>query len=69
MGPMLFKQCRTTALVKIRAIGKTDGVNAWRELSHWFSASSEADQSALMGMIMHPDKATQGPPEHTPCLG
>ena len=53
-GPLLHKVCRGSEGVKLKAVLKTDGFNAWRVLAFWFQASSMA---LLTTMIMSPQRA------------
>ena len=57
LGPLLHKVCRGSAGVKLKALLKTDGFNAWRGLAFWFQARSTNDTMSLLTMIMNPDKA------------
>ena len=36
LGPLLHNLCRGSAGVKLKAVLKTDGFNAWRVLAFWF---------------------------------
>ena len=49
--------CRGSAGVKLNAVLKTDGFNAWRVLAFWFQARSTKDSMSLLTMIMNPDRA------------
>ena len=46
-----------SAGVKLKAVLKTDGVNAWRVLLFWFLARSKNDSMSLLTMIVDPDRA------------
>ena len=56
LGPLLHKVCKGSAGVKLQAVMKTDGFNAWRVLAFQFQARSTDDMS-LLTMIMNPDSA------------
>ena len=58
LGPLLQTQCKGKAKLKIKALRKGDGVNAWRVLMREYSARSTADSSTLMGLIMKPERAS-----------
>ena len=55
-GPLLYKVCRGSG-VKLKAVLKIDGLNAWRVLAFWFQARSTNDSMSLLTMIMKPDRA------------
>ena len=57
LGPILHKVCKGSAGVKLKAVVKTDGFNAWRVLAFWFQARSTNDSMSLLTMIMNPDRA------------
>ena len=57
LGPLLHKVCRGSAGVKLKAVLKIDGFNAWRVLAFWFQARSTNDSMSLLTMIMNPDRA------------
>ena len=57
LGPLLHKVCKGSAGVKLKAVLKTDGFNAWRVLAFWFQARSTNDSMSLLTMIMNPDRA------------
>ena len=54
---LLHKVCRGGAGVKLKAVLKIDGFNAWRLLAFWFQARSTNDSVSLLTMIMSPDRA------------
>ena len=56
-GPLLYKVCKGSAGVKLKAVLKIDGFNAWGVLAFWFQASSTNDSMSLLTMIMNPDRA------------
>ena len=53
LGPLLHKVCG----VKLKAVLKIDGFNAWKVLAFWFQARSTNDSMSLLTMIMNPDRA------------
>ena len=57
LGPLLHKVWRGSAGVKLKAVLKIDGFNAWRLLAFWFQARSTNDSMSLLTMIMNPDRA------------
>ena len=57
LGPLLHKVCKGSAGVKLKAVLKVDGFNAWRVLAFWFQARSTNDSMSLLTMIMNPDRA------------
>ena len=57
LGPLLHKVCEGSAGVKLKAVMKTYGFNAWRVLAFWFQARSTIDSMSLLTMIMNPDRA------------
>ena len=57
LGPLLHKVCKGSAGVKLKAVLKVDGFNAWRVLAFWFQARSTNDSMSLETMIMGPDRA------------
>ena len=57
LGPLLQKVCKGGAGVKLKAVLKIDGLNAWRVLAFWFQARSTNDSMSLLTMIMNPDRA------------
>ena len=57
LGPFLHKVCRGSAGVKLKAVLKIDGFNAWRVLSFWVQARSTNDSMSLLTMNMNPDRA------------
>ena len=57
LGPLLHKVCRGSEGVKLKAVLKIDGFNAWRVLAFWFQARSTNDSMSLLTMIMNPDRA------------
>ena len=57
LGPLLHKVCKGSAGVKLKAVLKIDGFNAWRVLAFWFQARSTNDSISLLTMIMNPDRA------------
>ena len=57
LGPLLHKVCKGSAGVKLKAVLKIDGFNAWRVLAFWFQARSTNDSMSLLTMIMNPDRA------------
>ena len=57
LGPLLHKVCKGSAGVKLKAVLKIDGFNAWRVLAFWFQARSTNDSRSLLTMIMNPDRA------------
>ena len=56
-GPLLHKVCRGSAGVKLKAVSKIDGFNAWRVSAFWFQARSTNDSMSLLTMIMNPDSS------------
>ena len=56
LGSHLHKVCRGSAGVKLKALLKTDGFNAWRVLAFWFQATSTNDSVSLL-TIMNPARA------------
>ena len=57
LGLLLHEVCRGSAGVKLKAVLKIDGLNAWRVLAYWFQARSTNDSMSLLTMIMNPDRA------------
>ena len=57
LGPLLHKVCKGSAGVKLKAVLKIDGFNAWRVLAFCFQARSTNDSMSLLTMIMNPDRA------------
>ena len=57
LGPLLYKVCRGSAEVKLKAVLKIDWLNAWRVLAFWFQARSTNDSASLLSMIMNHDRA------------
>ena len=57
LGPLLHKVCKGSAGVKLKAMLKTAGFNAWRVLAFWFHARFTNDSMSLLTMIMNPDRA------------
>ena len=57
LGPVLLKVCKGSARVKLKAVLKTDGFNAWRVWAFWFQARSTNDSMSLLTVIMNPDTA------------
>ena len=57
LGPLLHKVCRGSSGVKLKAVLKTDGFNAWRVLAFWFRAIYTNDSTLRLTMIMNPDSA------------
>ena len=53
LGPLLHKVCKGSAGVKLKAVLKVDGFNAWRVLAFWFQARSTNDSMSLLTMIMN----------------
>ena len=53
----LHKVCKGSAGVKLKAVLKVDGFNAWSVLAFWFQARSTNDSMSLLTMIMNPDRA------------
>ena len=53
------KVCKGNAGVKLKAVLKIDGFNAWRVLAFWFQARSTNDSMSLLTMIMNPDRAKE----------
>ena len=49
-----IKVCRGSAGVKLKAVLKIDGFNAWRVLAFWFQARSTNVSMSLLTMIMNP---------------
>ena len=56
LGSHLHKVCRGSAGVKLKALLKTDGFNAWRVLAFRFQARSTNDSMSLLAMIINPDR-------------
>ena len=52
LGPLLHKVCRGSAGVKLKAVLKIDGFNAWGVLAFWFQARSTNDSTSRLTMIM-----------------
>ena len=48
LGPLLHQICRGSAGVKLKAVLKIDGSNAWRVLAFWFRARSTNDSMSLL---------------------
>ena len=40
LGPLLHNACKGSAVVELKAVLKTDGINGWRVLAFWFQARS-----------------------------
>ena len=57
LGPLLHEVCRGTDGVKLKAVRKIDGFNAWRVLAFWFQARSTNDSMSLLTMILKHDRA------------
>ena len=57
LGPFPHKVCRGSAGVKLKAVLKNDGFNAWRVLAFWFQARSTHDSMLQLTMIMNPYRA------------
>ena len=57
LGPLLHKVCKGSAGVKLKAVLKFDGFNAWWVLALWFQARSTNDSMSLLTPIMNPDRA------------
>ena len=55
-GPLLHEVCRGSAGVKLKAVLKIDGLNAWRVLAFWFQARSTNDSMSLLTVIMNLDR-------------
>ena len=49
--------CRGSTGVKLLAVLKIDGFNAWRVLVFWVQARSTNDSMSLLTIIMNPDRA------------
>ena len=55
--PFCTKVCRGSVRVKLKAVSKTDGFNAWRVLASWFHAISTNGSVSLVTVIMNPYRA------------
>ena len=59
LGPLLHQVCRGGAGVKLKAVLKIDGFNAWRVLAFRFQARSTNDSMSLLTMTMNPDRTKE----------
>ena len=59
LGYLLHKVSGCSARVKLKAVVKTHGFNAWRVLAFWFQARSTNDSMSLLTMIMNPDRTKE----------
>ena len=57
LEPLLHKVCEGSTGVKLKAVLKIDGFNAWRLLVFLFQARSTNNSMSLLTMIMNPDRA------------